>query len=256
MNKTIALLCLTTCSWAIAATSSGPIEGTLEKGAVYSAIFEVSPGSGDLVGHAFKNQSPVGKAILQNCLPGMLCNIAQYSSRSMNDTEALKFNASPSGWLEITMARNVAMASAVSRYDKKVQSRYGVLSVNEGDNTLQFKGKPLSPAVQGNNSLSIVASYALGKNDVYLLQDNGGSGCPAMFRFASVTAAGVRVTPEFGTCSDIIYPTSDGKAGVTVAMVGFVGPLESKAEQEKAGRTKVVFGFLNGEVREGGKLIK
>lgn len=227
MNKTIALLCLTTCSWAIAVTSSGPMEGSLEKGAVYSAIFEVSPGSGDLVGHAFKNQSPVGKTILQNCLPGMLCKIAQSTTRTMNDIETLKFNDSPSGWLEITMAHNVAMASAVSRYDKKVKTRYGVLSVNEDNNTLQFKSKPLSPAMEGNNSLSIVASYELGENDVYLLQDNGGSECPAMFRFVTVTAAGVRVTPEFGTCSDIVYPTSDGKTGVTVAMVGFVESLES-----------------------------
>lgn len=256
MHKAIALLCLTTCSWAIAATISIPVEGPLEKGAVYSAVFEVSPGSGDLVGHAFKNQSPVGKAILQNCLPGMLCKIAQATTRSMNDTEALKFNDNPSGWLEITLARNVAMASAVSRYDKKVQTRYGVLSVNEDNNTLQFKGKPLSPAVEGNNSLGIVASYELGKNDVYLLQDNGGSACPAMFRFATVTAAGVRVTPEFGTCSDIISPTSDAKTEVTVAMVGFVGPLESKAAQETAGRKKVVYTYRNGQIWENNKPIQ
>lgn len=246
MQKTIALLCLTICSWASAYT--GAIDGVLEKGSTYSAIFEVSAGSGDLVGRAFKNQSPVGKAILQSCLPGLRCTIAQSTTLPMHDTEALTFKGSPSGWLQITQARTIAMAPATHFSETKVKTRYGVLGVNADDNTLQFKGKPLSPAVEGNNSLRIVASYALGKNDVYLLQDNGGSACPALFRFATVSAAGVRVTPEFGTCSDIIYPTSDG-TGVTVAMLGFLGSMESEAAQIKAGRTKVVFGFLNGEVK-------
>ena len=37
------------------------VEGLLEKGATHSALFTVSPESGDLVGYAVKNASPAGK---------------------------------------------------------------------------------------------------------------------------------------------------------------------------------------------------
>ena len=42
-------------------------EGLLEKGSTHSALFTMSPESGDLVGYAFKNQSAVGKVIFQKC---------------------------------------------------------------------------------------------------------------------------------------------------------------------------------------------
>ena len=75
MKKTFAILILAACAWTFAAAES--VEGVLEKGATYSALFSASPESGDLIGYPFKNQSAVGKAILGNCLPGMHCKVAR-----------------------------------------------------------------------------------------------------------------------------------------------------------------------------------
>ena len=209
-----------------------------------------------LIGYPFKNQSAVGKTILGTCLPGLFCKIGKATTRNMNDTAALKFADNPSGWLELTSAKNAAIESAVSGYEKMVKTRFGVVSVREEDNLLLFKGKPVAPAIEGNSSLSIVANYEMGQSDVLLLQDNGGTACPARFRFITVSAAGLRTTPEFGSCSDIIYPTSDAKVGISVAMVGFMGPFESAAAHKKADMTKTVYRFLNGQLTGNGKPVK
>lgn len=242
MKKSAAIFLLATCAYTFAAAET--VEGVLEKGTPYSALFTVSRESGDLIGYAFKNQSAAGKTILGNCLTGMSCKIGKAATRNMNDTAALKFADSPSGWLEITMAKEAGMETVVFSYEKKVKTRYGVLSVREEDNLLLFKGKPVAPAIEGNNSLSIVANYEQGQSDVLLLQNNGGTACPALFRFITVSAAGLRTTPEFGTCSDIIYPRSDSKTGITVAMVG------------NTAMTKAIFQYANGQVMQGGKVVK
>ena len=243
VKKTIALLLTAGTCCLVAAAET--VQGVLEKSAPYSALFSVSSESGDLIGYPFKNQSPVGKAILGNCLPGMLCTIGKAATRNMDNTEALKFADQPSGWLEITQAKDVGMETVVFGYEKKAKTRYGMVSVREEDNLLLFKGKPVTPAIEGNSGLSIVADYQVGQSDVLLLQDAGGSACPAMFRFITVNAAGLRASPEFGSCSDIIYPSMDAKSGaITVAMIG------SKA------MTKTVFQYSNGQVMLNGKIVR
>lgn len=261
MTKTLAqslrlALCLSACVATGAIAAIEPVQGVLEKGASWSALFSASPESGDLIGYAFNNQSPTGKAILAKCLPGLLCSIERATTREMRDTTALKFTDSPSGWMEITQAKTAEMKAAVASYDKKAKTRHGVLSVNEDDNTLLFKGKRVLPGVEGNNSLSIVASHELGRSDVLLLQNNGGSACAALYRFITVSASGITATPEFGTCSDLIYPTSDGKTSITVTMPGAAGAGESKGTQNRATLTKFVYRYQGGQVTENGKSVK
>ena len=241
-----------------AATSAAEVvEGVLEKGPNHSALFVVSPESGDLVGYAFKNQSTVGKTILQSCLPGMLCKLGASSSRPLDYATGLKFQDQPSGWYEITKARDVGMEPAVFGYEKSLKTRYGVVSVREEDNFLLFRGKPVKPTIEGNSSLSIVADYEVGPIDVLLVQNTGGTACPALFHFVYVGPTGLRVSPEFGTCSDIIYPSFDPKTGVTVSMIGFQGPFQSDAEKRKAAMTKTVFRWTpDGRVTENGKLVR
>lgn len=130
------------------------------------------------------------------------------------------------------------MVSAVNSYEKTVKTRFGVLAVGADNTSLQFKGKPVLPEAQGNSSLSIVANYELGNTDVVLVQNNGGTACAALYRFITVSKADPRTTPEFGTCSDIIYPTSDLKTSVTVVMVGH------------SARTKAVFQYAGGRLIE------
>ncbi len=244
MKKAIALLCLASSAWTLAGAEV--IEGVLEKDATWSALFSASAESGDLMAYPFRNQSAVGKSILGNCLPGLLCKIEKATTRSMDDTPAFKFSGRPSVWLEVTAAKTISMAPGVPGYETKTSTRYGVVSVNEEDNTVLFKGRRVLPGVEGNNGLSIVASFELGKSDVLLLQNSGGSACPALFRFVSVSATGLAATPEFGTCSDIIYPTSDGKSVIHVAMLRSGPPAMKKS----------VYSYANGQVTENGKPVK
>ena len=255
MKKKIFLGLVACFAWTYAAAES--VEGVLEKGSPYSALFTFSPESGDMIGYAFKNPSRAGKSILENCLPGMLCKIEKAGTRDIENTEALNFADSPSGWYEITHTKNVYMESAVHGYEKTAKTRYGTVSVREDDNVLLYKGKPVSPEIQGNSSLNIVASYEAGKNDILLLQDTGGTACPALFRFVTLGPKGLSTTPEFGTCSDIAYPTFDEKTGITVAMTGFLGPFEPEAQQKKAYMTKHVYRLrMDGVLVGNGKIVR
>ena len=256
MKATAVLLSLALCAGATATHATQVAEGVLEKGAPYSALFSASPESGDLIGYAFKNESAAGKAILKNCLPGLFCKLEKSTMRPMGDAPPLKTANEPMGWIEITTAKNPRMEPVVFGYDKTMKTRYGVLSVREEDNTLLFKGKPVRPAIEGNASLSIVASYELGKNDVFLLQNTGGRMCPALYRFVTINAAGLRTTPEFGTCSDIIYPTSDLKEGVMVAMVGIAGKIAFSEANDKTALKTVFYKYLNGQIFENEKPIQ
>jgi hypothetical protein len=136
----------------------------------------------------------------------------------------------------------------------ELSTRHGKLSTST-DNVLLFNGKPVKPEVQGNNSLSFVEKFQLGNTDVVLVQDNGGSACPAQYHFVTVAASGIRVSPSFGSCSDLAEVSRKGDQ-ILVSMPGFVGPFESKAAQAKAARRKHVFVYANGVVTENGKPIK
>ena len=257
MTTNAALLCLALCAGTFTtAHATQTAEGVLEKGAPYSALFGASPESGDLIGYAFKNESAAGKAILKHCLPGLFCKVEKSTMRAMDNAPPLKTANEPMGWIEVTAAKNPRMEPVVFGYDKTMKTRYGVLSVREEGNALLFKGKPVIPAIEGNSSLSIVASYELGKNDVFLLQDTGGRMCPALFQFVTINAAGLRATPVFGTCSDNIYPTSDSEKSVTVAMVGIVGNTSFYDANEKTPLKTVFYKYLNGQIFENGKPIQ
>lgn len=231
------------------------IDGVLEQSGAYSALFTASPESGDLIGYPFRNNSPVGKTILANCLPGLVCKIGKATTREMQDPSALKFNDQPIGWMEITRAANVNMVSGLGRLETPVKTRYGVLSINDETRTLQFKGKPVLPKVEGNNSLTIAAIYELGRDDVLLLKNNGGNACPTLYFFVTINAAGPRATPEFGTCSDIAHATSNLKNSVTLVMNRFKGPFEPAAAQQKAWMTKTGFRYANGGLVSGGAVV-
>lgn len=247
--QSVAIIALCASTYSQAAAES--IGGVLEQSGAYSALFTVSPESGDLIAYPFKNNSAVGKTILANCLPGLVCKVAKATTREMQDPTVLKFKDQAMGWIEITRAANVGMVSSISNYEKSSKTRFGILSVNDESRTLFFKGKPVLPNVEGNNSLSIVASFELGKNDVVLLQNTGGTACPALYLFVTINATSIRPTPEFGTCSDIINPTSDMKSSVTVVMNGFMGQFESTVAYRKAQMTKTIFRYANGLILPG-----
>lgn len=89
--------------------------------------------------------------------------------------------------------------------------------------------------VQGNAALHIVAHFELEQGqDIVLLQDTGGTACPALYRFATLTPQGIAVTPEFGTCSDLaaatLEETPQGAQEPRITMVGALDPIEPGQE--------------------------
>lgn len=92
--------------------------------------------------------------------------------------------------------------------------------------------------VQGNSALHIVAHFELEGQDIVLLQDTGGTACPALYRFATLSPQGIGVTPEFGTCTNIATVAIDeghgGSHEPIVTMNGSRGPLEPEEEQRRA----------------------
>lgn len=108
--------------------------------------------------------------------------------------------------------------------------------------------------VQGNNALHLVAHFEFEDRDIVLLQDTGGTACPALYRFATLTPQGITVTPNFGTCSGVATVTLDATDGGTlvplVTMTGFLGHHEPPLEQQRALMRKHRFLFRQGQVLE------
>ena len=108
-------------------------------------------------------------------------------------------------------------------------------------------------AVQGNSALHIVAHVELQDTDLVLLQDTGGTACPALYRFALLRREGIRVTPEFGSCSDLatftLQDAADGTEEPQLAMPGFLGPFEPEEAQQRAAMRLHRFVLRQGQVQ-------
>ncbi len=143
-------------------------------------------------------------------------------------------------------------SSAVMAED--IPTRFGSLKIND-EGALLFKNRPFKPEIQGNNSLSVMGTYQIDNRDLVLVQDNGGTACPAQFYFISVSASGAKATSEFGTCADLIT-VKKMPDSISVTMPGYQGSFESKAAQRKASKEKHVYVFNGVVLTENGKPIK
>jgi len=132
-----------------------------------------------------------------------------------------------------------------------IQTRFGALTVND-DGVLLFKGAPLRPTIDANNSLDLSEPYQIGSSDIVLVTDNGGTACPALYYFVTVTKSGAKSSPSFGSCSDLIKIKRMGDS-VSVSMPGYAGPSESNRAQTRAARERHVFIHRAGVVTENGK---
>ncbi len=109
--------------------------------------------------------------------------------------------------------------------------------------------------VQGDVALHLVAHFELPDRDIMLLQSTGGTACPALYRFATLTQQGIAVTPEFGTCSDIASillpdPQPGNDPEPVLSIIDFKGPYEPEAEQQQAARSLHRFALRQGKVLE------
>ena len=149
---------------------------------------------------------------------------------------------------------NPTGASGLAQEPNAVATRFGALSVSEAG-VLLFESVPVRPTIEANNSLDLSKPYQIGASDVVLVTDNGGTACPALYYSVTVTKSGVRVTPSFGTCSDLIKIKLSGDS-ISVSMPGYRGPAESKQAQRRAAGERHVFNYHAGAVTENGRPVK
>ena len=155
--------------------------------------------------------------------------------------------------LGITMLL-LAGASALAQETNTITTRFGALTIND-EGALLFKGTPVQLTIEANNSLDLSEPYQTGASDAVLVTDIGGTACPALYYFVTVTKSGAKVSPSFGTCSDLIKVKRNGNS-ISISMPGYAGPFESKRAQLRAARERHLFIYRAGVVTENGKPIK
>lgn len=136
---------------------------------------------------------------------------------------------------------------------QNIPTRFGGMAVS-AENVLLYKNHPLDPSVAGNNSLSVIGTYSIGNEDIVLIQDNGGSACPALYYFVTVTASTAKATPSFGTCTDLIE-VNKLTDSISIRMPGFLGPFEPVQDQKNAMKEKHIFIFKDNVLTENGKVV-
>lgn len=114
----------------------------------------------------------------------------------------------------------LALITTTTSAEEKITTRFGSLSIDD-ENRLLFQGQALEPAIQGNSSLSVLGTFRLKNSDAVLIQNNGGTACPALLHFVELSPEGLKVTQAFGSCSDLVEVNKTG-ATITVAMPDMV----------------------------------
>ncbi len=141
-----------------------------------------------------------------------------------------------------------AAPAPVAVQAESLRTRYGTVSVGS-DHSLLLDGKPTDPKFAGNMGVSLIEKFAVGDSDVVLIQDIGGSSCPATYHLLELTKAGSKMTSGFGTCNDETTQLLSGSK-VVVSMSGFTGPHEAAATRELAARRKHSYSYEDGVVTE------
>lgn len=122
--------------------------------------------------------------------------------------------------------------------------RNGTLAVSGDMNAMRLSLNGKKVRESDGFSMSIEKKFAIGETDAVLLTNNsGGNACPAQYFFALSTKEGIKLSPDFGTCSDIAKSTQVGnKVIVTMPKMGSKGSAKYTLE--------------NGVVTENGKPVK
>lgn len=129
-------------------------------------------------------------------------------------------------------------------HETNIPTRFGTLKIDHKYELL-YNNYSLTPEIRGNSSLSVIDVYTLEDSDAVLIQNNGGSACPAVFYFITTSDEGVKATTEFGTCTDIIDVKQEQNT-IFVAMHGFRGPFEPLRGKLKALEEEHTFVYNDG----------
>ena len=94
-----------------------------------------------------------------------------------------------------------------AREQTDLTTPYGVVSISE-NKVLLVNGQPTIPVVEGDFALSVEQHTAFQSGYALLIMNNsGGTACPVQYRWVLLEGSGPKVTPEFGTCSDLVQVT-------------------------------------------------
>ena len=96
----------------------------------------------------------------------------------------------------VTAAFAVSLVSTVLAGSVQVTTRFGALTVETIAGRVNFQGRvlyegrPLHPDVRGNNALYVAQKFQLAGSDAVLFRDAGGTACPDLWYFVSVSPFG------------------------------------------------------------------
>ena len=130
----------------------------------------------------------------------------------------------------------------------ELRTRYGRLSTDDL-NLLLFRGVAVSPRIEGNNFLTFEKKFEFSGYDPVLVQDVGGTACPAQFYVIKLARIGASPTPSFGTCADLFEVKRTPKRMV-VQMRVFLGPFEGSASQARAAKRRFAYTYSGGTIVE------
>ncbi len=102
------------------------------------------------------------------------------------------------------------LAAAAPAAADPVATRFGVMDYDDNARLLTYQGKPVRNA-EPNNGFNLYGPKAAGAYDLVMVENMGGSFCPAQYRVAVLSSAGLKLSPEFGTCSDLMDSHFDGQ---------------------------------------------
>jgi hypothetical protein len=156
------------------------------------------------------------------------------------------------GWILITVLAPQALPQTADEVHST--TRFGTLTLDK-DNYVQFKSRRLSPAMQANNSIELSDPYRIGTSDVVLVTIIGGTACPYLYHFVTVTKDRATATRAFGTCNEAEDVQRVG-VSMVVKMHGFRGPFEPEASRRKALAQLHTFVFKNGVITKDGAVVK
>jgi hypothetical protein len=108
---------------------------------------------------------------------------------------------------------------------------------------LMFRGHRLQPSIKGNDSLNLGRPFHGGAREVVLITDNGGTACPFLYYFVTLSKSGAQATRYFGTCNAVIS-VKQKEESIPVSMHGYRGPFEPDEERKRAARAKLMFLFF------------
>lgn len=120
------------------------------------------------------------------------------------------------------------------------QTRYLKLTITD-NNVLLVNDKQFSKNVEGEGNLSFINTYQLENTDVTIIQDTGGTACPALFYMVVTNKSSAVVSPKFGTCTDLITVINSPN-DITVTM--------------KKGKKKLLYNYKDGVFTFEGKVFK